>query len=111
MVDTSVNTTGTLHACFGSTSDPTVLNFYGEGVLADVRFTGAGDCRALKRDHPEPGVTAYRCFLELRDLSKGYVSGLLTTNTVVSRTSIGEKSDPPGYTQLSIAAVRLWKRR
>jgi hypothetical protein len=110
MVDANVSTIGRLHACFGSTSDAT-LNFYAEGVLGAVPFTGTGDCQALKPDFPEPGITVYHCFLELRDLPNGYVGGLLTTNSVVSRDAIGEKSDPPGYTQSSIAKVRLWKRR
>jgi hypothetical protein len=110
MIDPDVNTIGRLHACFGSTSDAT-LNFYAEGVLGDVPFTGTGDCRAFKQDVPETGITVYRCFLELRDLPTGYVGGVLTTNSVVSRNAIGEKSDPPGYTQPSIATVRLWKRR
>jgi hypothetical protein len=110
MVDTNVNTIGRLHACFGSTSDAT-LNFYAEGVLGDVPFTGTGDCRAFKPDFPETGITVYRCFLELRDLPNGYVGGQLTTNSVVSRNAIGEQSDPPGYTQPSIATVRLWRRR
>jgi hypothetical protein len=110
MVDANVSTIGRLHACFGSTADAT-LNFYAEGVLGGVPFTGTGDCRAFKPDFPEAGITAYRCFLELRDLPAGYVGGQLTTSSVVSRNAIGEKSDPPGYTQPSIATVRLWKRR
>jgi hypothetical protein len=110
MVETNGNTIGRLHACFGSTADAT-LNFYAEGVLGNVPFTGTGDCRAFKQDLPEAGITVYRCFLELRDLPDGYVGGLLTTNSVVSRNAIGEQSDPPGYTQPSIATVRLWKRR
>lgn len=111
MVDANVNTIGRLHACFGSTEDPATANFYAEGVLGGVPFTGTGDCRALKRDYPETGITGYRCLLELRDLPKAYIGGQLTTNTVVSRNAIGEKSDPPGYIQPSIATVRLWKRR
>ncbi len=111
MVNTNVNTIGRLHACFGSTSDPSTSNFYAEGALGRVPFTGSGECRRAKEDYPEPGIAVFRCFLELRDLPKEYVGGQLTTNSVVSRNTIGEKSDPPGYTQPSIATVRLWKRR
>jgi hypothetical protein len=111
MVDANVTTIGRLHACFGSTGDPATANFYAEGVLGGVPFTGTGECRALKRDYPETGITGYRCLLELRDLPKAYIGGQLTTNTVVSRNAIGERSDPPGYIQSSIATVRLWKRR
>ena len=90
---------------------PLTSNFYAEGALGDVSFTGRGECRTAKQDYPEPGVTVYRCFLELRDLPREYQGGQLTTNTVVSRQGIGELSDPPGYVQPSIATVRLWKKR
>ncbi len=111
ITNTNVNKIGSLHVCFGPTSDPTTFNFYAEGVLGNVTFTGSGDCRTVKQDFPEPGISSARCFLELRDLPTGYVGGLLTSNTVASRNPIGENSDPPGYTQPSIATVRLWKRR
>jgi len=35
--------------------------------------------------------------------------GLLTTNTMTSGASFGGDTEPPGYTQASIATVRLWK--
>ena len=111
MTDANVATIGRLHACFGSTADPLTTNFYAEGALGDVSFTGRGECRTAKQDYPEPGITVYRCFLELRDLPREYQGGQLTTNTVVSRQGIGEASDPPGYLQPSIATVRLWKKR
>ena len=111
MINTNVQTIGSLHACFGSTSDPALRRFYGEGVLATVTFSGRGECRMAKEDYPEPGMTVSRCFLELRDLPSGYVGGQLTTNTMGSRNVLGEETDPPGYTQPSIATIRLWKRR
>ena len=111
MIDTNVQTIGRLHACFGSTSDPALRRFYGEGVLATVTFSGRGECRMAKEDYPEPGMTVSRCFLELRDLPSGYVGGQLTTNTMGSRNVLGEKTDPPGYAQPSIATIRLWMRR
>jgi hypothetical protein len=111
MINANVATIGRLHACFGSTPDALTSNFYAEGALGDVSFTGRGECRTARQDYPEPGVTVYRCFLELRDLPREYQGGQLTTNTVVSRQGIGEVSDPPGYVQPSIATVRLWKKR
>ncbi len=111
ITDTDVNTIGRLRACFGTTAAPATLNFYGEGSLGTVTFTGIGECLAVKQDYPEPGLVVARCFLELRDLPSGYVGGQLTTNTMRSRAVVGETTDPPGYTQLSIATIRLWKRR
>jgi hypothetical protein len=97
ITNTNVNKIGSLHACFGPTSDPTTFNFYAEGVLGNVTFTGVGDCRTVKQGFPEPAISSARCFLDLRDLPTGYVGGLLTSNTVASGNPIG--------------TVRLWKRR
>ena len=111
MIDAGVQTIGRLHACFGSTPDPALSSFYAEGVLGTVTFTGRGECRTAKRDYPESGMAVTRCFLELSGLPEGYVGGQLTTNTINSRNVLGDKTDPPGYTQASIATIRLWKRR
>ncbi len=111
ITNANVSTIGTLHACFGPTADPLTSNFFAEGVLGPVSFTGRGECRMAKKDFPEPGLSVFRCFLEIQNLPEGYVGGQLTTNTVVSRRSIGEVSDPPGYIQPSIATIRLWKKR
>ena len=111
MIDANVETIGRLHACFGATPDPAVFSFYSEGVLGAVAFVGRGECRTVKRDYPEPGLAFQRCFLELGGLPDEYVGGQLTTNTIISRNVLGDKTDPPGYTQPSIATIRLWKRR
>jgi hypothetical protein len=111
ITDASVQTVGTIRACFGPGSDPNVLNFYGEGQLSGVSFTGRGDCRQT-REQPESGLSLAQCFLDLGKLPEPYKGGRLTSNTVTSRNNlIGEKTDPPGYVQSSIATVRLWKRR
>jgi hypothetical protein len=44
-------------------------------------------------------------------LSHGFIGGHLTANTVNSRQPLGGMTDPAGYTQSSIATVRLWRRR
>ncbi len=111
MIDTNVQTVGRLHACFGATADPALSNFYAEGALGNVSFTGRGECRTAKLNYPEPGISIVRCFLELSDLPNEYIGGQLTTNTLNSKNVLGDKSDPPGYTQPSIATIRLWKRR
>ena len=111
MTNDNVNTIGRLRTCFGTTPESKTLNFYAEGVLGAVTFTGNGECLTVRPDYPEPGLTVARCFLELRDLSSGYVGGQLTTNTMRSRKLTGVITDPPGYTQLSIATIRLWKKR
>jgi hypothetical protein len=119
VVDSDVAVIGRLRACFGAdlagrTGEPVPESasfFYAEGVLGDVPFIGRGDCRTTRRDYPEPGISSMRCFMELSGLPAAYVGGQLTTNTISSRSALGDGTDPPGYTQPSIATIRLWRRR
>jgi hypothetical protein len=100
-----------LRGCFGATSEPARQNFYAEIKLGSLSFRGNGECLALKIDFPEPGLFPVRCQLVLSGLPAPYVGGLLTTNTVTSRAALGGDTDPPGYTQASIATIRLWKSK
>jgi hypothetical protein len=111
VTDANVETVGTLHACFGATSDPEKFSFYAEGALGGKAFIGRGDCLMARQNFPEEGLLLFRCFLDLSGLPEDYVGGHLTTNTVTSKRSIGDISDPPGYVQPSIATIRLWKKR
>src|ERR1700686_3572952 len=43
MIDNDVQTVGRLRACFGSTPDPQLQNFYAEGALGGITFTGRGE--------------------------------------------------------------------
>jgi hypothetical protein len=110
MTDDNVNTIGRLRTCIGTTPDSKTTELYAEGVSSGI-FTGNGECLTVRSDYPEPGLEGARCFLDLRDLSGGYIGGHLTTNTMRSRQLIGVITDPPGYAQNSIATIRLWKRR
>ena len=110
VTDANVRAVGTLRACFGPTDDPALFNFYAEGALGNVPFQGKGECRTPKRDYPEPGANIHRCFLEITNLPTGYVGGQLTTNSVTSKLTVGLMSDPPGYVQISIATIRLWRQ-
>ena len=60
---------------------------------------------------PEPGLFPVRCQLILSGLPAPFVGGLLTTNTMTSGAPFGGETDPPGYTQASIATIRLWKAK
>lgn len=111
IVDRNVKTIGNGHACFGQTADPKLLNFYAEIVLGRSTFAGIGACRLMRHDFPEQGLTANNCFLDISRIPPPYVGGLLTTNTMVSLNTLGLDSEPCGYTQSSIATLRLWKKR
>jgi len=104
--------TGDLHVCLGPTAaGPAVLNFWTDGTLTGVSFHAIGTCTEQFRDFPEVGLRMFNCYQDLTNLSGGYIGGTLTTNTISSLQLFGEESNPPGYTQASIATVRLWKPR
>ena len=100
-----------LRACFGPTTNRARQNFYAEVRLGAISFRGNGECLALMIDFPETGLFPVRCQLVLSGLPAPFVGGLLTTNTMTSRAAFGGDTDPPGYTQASIATIRLWKAR
>lgn len=102
---------GELRTCFGNTADPLVFNFHAQGAVAGVAVTGDGQCALVQPNHPEAGITSLRCFLRLRDLPAPYVGGLLTSNTVSSKSILGLDTDPPGYAHSSITTIRLWRKR
>lgn len=102
---------GTLHACFGPTADAAVVNFYAEGSVRTVAIIGRGSCRTTKVDFPEAGISVATCQLDLSGLPADYVGGYLTTNSILSHATLGPESEPLGYTQTSIATIRLWKKR
>jgi hypothetical protein len=111
MVNANVRTIGEGHACFGRTADPAILNFYLDLHLGKTALRGTGDCRQTKSDFPERGLVVWRCFVDLSDPLGRYVGGQLTSNTITSLNDLGVETNPPGYTQSSIATIRLWKAR
>ena len=111
VVEAKAKTVGSIRACFGRTADPAMLELYGEAVINGIAAKASGKCQTTKRDFPEKGVNLFACLFELFDLPPEYVGGQLTTNSVSTPQLFGTKSEPQGYTQVSIATVRLWKKR
>jgi hypothetical protein len=111
VVDSRAYEVGTARACFDGPPGVPDANFYAEFAMASLTFTGKGKCTAIAPNFPESGITSVRCFLVLSSLPPPYVAGVLTTNSVTSRQPIGDRSDPPGYTQPSIATIRLWRKQ
>jgi hypothetical protein len=100
-----------LRACFGATAERARQNFYAEITLGSISFHGTGECLALQIDIPESGLFPVRCQLIFSGLPAPYVGGVLTTNTLTSKAAFGGDTDPPGYTQASIATIRLWRAK
>ena len=101
---------GSGRGCLGLAANAAVTNFYLHLQLGSVALRGRGDCRRSRIDFPQTGLTTHHCYVELSDPSGRYSGGLLTTNTMSSRNVLGAASDPSGYTQPSIATIRLWKK-
>lgn len=111
VIDAESTTVGAIHACFGPSASPGTIEFYGEGAINGLTFKGFGDCIIAKTDFPEKGLNVLRCYLTLSGLSEQYIGGQLTTNSITSLNRLGTQSNPDGYTQISIATIRLWKKR
>lgn len=111
VVDAKAMRVAELRGCFGPTDDRTRQNFYAEIRLDSRAFHGTGECRALMIDFPETGLFPVRCHLVLGGLPAPFVGGLLTTNTMTTQAPFGGESEPPGYTQASLATLRLWRAR
>ncbi|MGJ5175601.1 hypothetical protein ACQR16_03130 [Bradyrhizobium oligotrophicum] len=109
VVQTRAARVGELRGCFGPTDERASQNFYAEISLGSLSFRGSGECVAIRTDFPEAGLFSVRCQLVLSGLPAPYVGGLLTTNTLTSQAAFGGDTKPAGYTQASIATIRLWK--
>lgn len=108
-VETRDRRVADLRGCFGATAEPARQNFHAEVRLGALTFRGNGECLALATDFPQAGLFPVRCQLVLSGLPAPYVGGLLVTNTMTSKAAFGGDTDPPGYTQASIATIRLWR--
>jgi sugar lactone lactonase YvrE len=111
VVDAKQARVAELHGCFGPTPERARQRFYAEIRLGALSLEGDGECLALAIDFPEQGLFPVRCQLVLRGLPAPFVGGLLTTSTLTSRAPFGGDSDPAGYTQASLATIRLWRAR
>lgn len=111
LIDAKRTRVAELRGCFGPTEDRARQNFYADIRVGEMAFQGNGECLALMVNFPEPGLFPVRCQLILSGLPAPFVGGMLTTNTMTSQAGFGGESDPAGYTQASIATIRLWRAR
>lgn len=111
IVEAKVHRVASLRACMGPTEDRARQHFHADIELDGMSFHGSGECMALMLDFPEAQMFPVRCQLVLSGLPPPYVGGLLTTNTLTSAAAFGGETQPPGYTQASIATIRLWRKK
>jgi hypothetical protein len=109
VLDTNVKPVGSGHGCVGTTASG-IRKLYAEVVIGSRTFIATGDCRQ-KSDFPERGINEFHCSGDLSAPDDQYVGGLMITSSISSRKDVGLETDPPGYTQSSIATIRVWKKR
>ena len=109
VLDANVKPIGSGHGCSGPTAGG-IRKIYGELMIGSKTFKGTGECRQ-KSDFPERGINEFHCSVDLSSPDDQYVGGLLTTSSISSLKDAGLETDPPGYTQSSIATIRVWKKR
>ena len=97
-------------ACFGMTESRTAVNFYLEGTFGTLSISGRGECDLAVGDMPEKDMFVSRCVVPLKVASDSYTGGLLVTSSLTSKELYGLVTNPPGYTQVSIGTIRLWRR-
>lgn len=107
----SASSVGYIRGCFGKGANPSDILFYGEFEANGVKGKARGDCKSGPPEFPEQGLRLFACYFLLSDLPASYAGGQLTTNSVNSKNITGETSDPSGYIQVSVATMRLWKKR
>jgi hypothetical protein len=112
VIDTNAKTIGSAHACGGPTANPAISQFYGEFSLGGIAFKAIGECNLTKSNFPERGLSVVSCTMDVSGLPGDYVGGQVTSNTFFNSLKLlGTETEPPGYTQASIATIRLWKKR
>ena len=109
VLDANVKPIGSGNLCYGPPASG-ILKIYGELMIGSKMFKATGECRP-KSDFPERGITVLHCSADLSSPDDQYVGGLLTTSSISSLKDAGLETDPPGYTQSSIATIRVWKKR
>jgi hypothetical protein len=109
LLNANVQTIGSGHGCFGPTASG-IRKIYGELMIGSKTFIGTGECRQ-KSDFPERGINEFHCSVDLSSPDDQYVGGLFTSSSIASLKEMGLETDPPGYTQSSIATIRVWKNR
>jgi hypothetical protein len=111
IANTQAANVGEIRACFGATENRAVVNFYLETTLSGLAISGKGGCTVVLADQPEKNMFVSRCTVPLKVASDAYVGGLLVTSSMTTNeATFGLQTNPPGYTQVSIATVRLWRK-
>ena len=109
VLDTNLKPIGNGPGCYGPTVGEN-RKVYAELMIGSKTFIATGECHQ-KSDFPERGINELHYSADLTSPDDQYVGGLMTLSSISSLKDAGLETDPPGYTQSSIATIRVWKKR
>jgi hypothetical protein len=109
--EADVASVGDFRACFAAATPGRPFGMYAFGTVANIPWSGYGECEPVVSQPPESTVRAFSCNLTIEGLPEGYDGGWLTTSTVAPVLGPGAAPDAhvPGYLSTSIVTLRLWK--
>lgn len=111
LTDGHVRSVGGFTACFGALAPNQPFKMFASGDVAQLHWSGRGECVPMSAQPPDIKVRAFNCNLALDQLPDGYASGWLTSSTLAP--VLGPTASPdahvPGYLSTSVVTLRLWK--
>jgi len=112
LVNARQSVVGGFTACLGQLAVGQPLPMYAMGTVADIPWTGVGECLPLKSQPPVRTAIAFTCRLDLAGLPSGYAGGFLVSSTLAP--ALGGNppaaAHVPGYLSTSVVSMRLWTK-
>jgi hypothetical protein len=111
VVNTHKSSVGGFTACMGQLVKDQPLQMYATGKIANVPWTGIGECLVLKSQPPVRTAIAFTCRLDLSGLPEAYSGGFLVSSTLAPFLGKDQPATAhvPGYLSTSVVTLRLWK--
>ena len=112
LVDARRSAVGGFTACLGQLAAGQPVPMYAMGTLAEIPWTGVGECMPAKSQPPIRTAIAFTCRLDLNGLPPKYAGGFLVSSTLAPALGANQPANAhvPGYLSTSIVSVRLWKK-
>ena len=113
VVNAHRSSVGGFTACLGKLVVGQPVAMYAFGTVANVPWTGIGECLPLKSQPPVRTALALSCHLDLAGLPSSYAGGFLVSSTLAPLLGGNQPPDAhvPGYLSTSVVSVRLWKKK
>ncbi|HEY8508566.1 MAG TPA: hypothetical protein VIL32_09430 [Steroidobacteraceae bacterium] len=112
VIETHNSAVGGFTACFAAPVQGQPLQMHAIGTIAEIPWTGTGQCTPVQSQPPVRTVVAFNCVLNLTSLPESYAGGFLVSSTAAP--NLGKGADPaehvPGYLSTSVVTARFWRK-